>query len=63
MNETFFEKNNLKKYNFEININFTKYLNEKCLNCFDDHFLFKYFPKYAFNSKILPKLSGCFWLL
>ena len=49
--------------NFGIKQKFTEYLKKSCCLASDRHFSFKYFPKNAFVRKILPKMSGLFWLL
>ena len=49
--------------NFGIKQKFTEYLKKSCCLASDRHFSFKYFPRNAFVRKILPILSGLFWLL
>ena len=45
---------------FTIENDFANYLKESCW-CSDKHFSFKYFTKHASVSKIISKLSDCFW--
>ena len=49
--------------NSQVKNDFTKYLKGSGWYCSEKYFSFKYFPKYAFASKILSNLSGCFWPL
>ena len=44
----------------EINVKFTKYLNESCELYFDEHFSIKYFLKTSFVREISPKWSVAF---